>query len=108
MQPYQLAKDQTGTINITAVSVLERKHPHENISSCATLETYKETPIFIPVENKEEAIKLAVEKRPGASGPGVTDLEALQGRILKSVEDRKILCTSVTIFVNWLANGILP
>ena len=39
-----------GTINETVASVFKVKHPSEKNPSCATLETYEETPIFVPVE----------------------------------------------------------
>ena len=56
MQPEELAEDRTGTINKTVASVLEGKHPRKTIISCDTLETYEETPIFVPVKIKEEAV----------------------------------------------------
>ena len=37
-----------------------------------------------------------------------TDLEAIQGCLLKFGEDRKRLYTSVEMFVDWLANHIPP
>ena len=55
-QPGKLAADSTGTINETVTSELERINPIETITSCTTLEMYEETPIFIPVNIKEEAI----------------------------------------------------
>ena len=63
MQPYKLAEDHTGTIHETVTSVLEGKHPSKTILSCATLEIYKETPIFIPVEITEEAVESVAQKR---------------------------------------------
>ena len=44
----------------------------------------------------------------GDSGPGGTDLETLQGWILKFGEDSKRLGTSVEISIDWLANGSPP
>ena len=55
-QPDELAEDCTGTINETVTSFFEVKHPSETIPSCAMLETYEETPIFIPVDITEEAV----------------------------------------------------
>ena len=72
------------------------------------LETYKETPIFIPVDITEEAVKLLARKLLGSSGPLGTDLEALQGWLLKFGEDSTRLRTSVENFVDWLSDGILP
>ena len=43
-----------------------------------------------------------------SSGPGVTDLEDLQGWILKFGEDIKNLFISIEIFVNCPANKSLP
>ena len=77
MKPDELEEDRTVTINETVTSVLEVKHSSETIPSCAMLETYKETPIFIPVEITEEAVELVARKLSGGSGPGGTDLEAL-------------------------------
>ena len=55
-QPDELAADRTGMINETVTSVLEEKHPSETIPYCAKLETYEETPIFIPVNIMEESV----------------------------------------------------
>ena len=57
LQPYKLAEDFTGTINDTVALVLEGKDPSEKKPSCATLETYEETPIFIPFDITEEAVE---------------------------------------------------
>ena len=48
MHPYELDEDHTGTINKTVILVMEGENPSKIIPSCATLETYKEMPIFIP------------------------------------------------------------
>ena len=69
------------------------------------LEAYNETPIFIPVDIIDDVVKSVARKLSGSLGPGGTDLEALQGWILKSGEGSKRLCTSVENFVNWLSNG---
>ena len=60
VQPNKLAEDQTGINNKTVVLVLSGKHPHENILSCATLEKYDKTPIFISVDITKEAVKLVM------------------------------------------------
>ena len=96
------------TMNETVTSVLEGKHLHEKIPCCATLEMYDETPIFIPADITEDAVKLVARKLLGSSGPGGTDSEALHGWLLKLGDDSKRLCTSVEIFVDWLANGSPP
>ena len=69
------------------------------------LEIYEETPIFIPVNITEEAVELVARKLLGSFGPGGTDLEELQGCLLKFGEDSTRLLTSVETFVDWLANG---
>ena len=65
LQSDELTEDHRGTINETVALVLEGKHPSETITSCATIETYKETPIFIPVDIMEEAIDLVVRNYQG-------------------------------------------
>ena len=98
MQPDKLDEDCMVTINKTITSVLEGKHLSKRIPSCAKLETYEGTPIFIPVTHK-------ISER---SGPRGMDSEALQGRILKFGEDSTRLRTIVETFVGWLANGSPP
>ena len=97
-----------GVINKTVVSVWEVKHTSETIPSCDTLETYEDTPIFIPVNITEESVELVARKILGSSGPGDTDSGALQGWLLKFGEDSTRLRTSVETFVDWLANGSPP
>ena len=72
LQPKELLEDRTGVINETAALVLEVKNTHKNITSCATLETYKETPIFIPTYITEDAVDLVARKLLGGSGLGGT------------------------------------
>ena len=74
-------------INKTATPVLEGKHQRKNIPSCATLETYEEMPIFIPIDITEEAVELVAHNIFGSSGPGGTDLESLQIWLLRFGED---------------------
>ena len=100
--------DCTGTINETIIAVFEGKHPSKTIPTCATLETYEETPIFIPVDIMEEAVESVARKLLGSSGPGSTDSDALQGWLLKFGEDTSRIRTSVETFVVWLANGSPP
>ena len=99
MQPDELVSDRTGVINKTFAYLLTEKHTQENISSCSMLETYNETPIFIPVDIAEDAVKSVTQKLSGNYSPRVTDSEALQGYILKLVNDSKRLCSSVETFV---------
>ena len=77
MQPDELAADRTGTINETVVSFLEEKNPSEKIPSCSKLQTYEETPIFIPIKITEESIESVARKLSGISGLGGTDSKAL-------------------------------
>ena len=108
LQLDKLAADHTGTIKKTIVLVLEGKHPSKTIPSCATLETYEEAHIFIPVDIMEEDVESVAQKLSGSFGPRGTDSEALQGRLLKFGEDGTRLRTSVKTFVDWLSNGGLP
>ena len=78
LQPDELAEDRTGTINETVTSVLEGKHTSNKIPSCATLETYKETHISIPVNITEEAVESVARKRLGSSSLRGMDSEALE------------------------------
>ena len=55
MQPSKLAEDFASTINKNVTSVLKGGNYSENTPSYATLETYKEKPILIPVDITEEA-----------------------------------------------------
>ena len=87
---------------------MELKHTSETIPYYATLETYKETPIFIPVDIREEPVESVARKLSGSSGPGGMDSEALQGSLLKFGEDSTKLRTDVETFVDWLANGSPP
>ena len=41
----------------TAVTVLEKEHPHKNLLSCSTMEVYDEGPIFIPVDIRDDVVK---------------------------------------------------
>ena len=87
---------------------MEENHLSETIPSCATLDTYEETPIFVPVDITEEAVESVARKLSGGSGPGGTDSEALQVWLLKILYDSTRLRTSVENILYWLANGSLP
>ena len=82
MKPNKLAADRTVMINETVATVLEGKHPSKIIPSCATLEMYKETPFFIPINIMEETVESVAQKLLGGSGPGGRDSEALKGWLL--------------------------
>ena len=82
LQPKELAAYSMVTINETVASIFEGKHPSKKIPSCARLETYKETPIFIPVKITEEAVESVARKLLVSSGPGVTYFETLWGWLL--------------------------
>ena len=98
-----MVSDKTGVINESVTSVLVGKI-HTKIPPCSTLEAYDEMPIFIPVEIMEDLVESIAPKLLGILVPGGTDLEALQGWLLKFGEDRKKLFTSVEIFVDWIVN----
>ena len=83
LQPDELAEVSTGTINETDILVLEGKHLSKTIPSCATLEKYEDTPIFIPVNITEESVESVVRIFSESSGLGGTDSEALQGWLMK-------------------------
>ena len=59
------------------------------------LEAYKETPLFIPVDITEEVVVSVAWKLSGSSSPGETDLEVLQGWILKFGDHSRKLCIIV-------------
>ena len=87
---------------------MEVKHPIKKNPSCATLEVYEETSIFIPVNITEEAVESVAPNVLGRSGPGGTDSEALQGWLIIFGEESTRLRTSVENFVDWLSNGSPP
>ena len=68
------------------------------LSKYYTIEKYKETPIFIPVNITEEAVESVVQFFSGSSGPGGTDSEALQVWLLKFGEDSNRIRTSMETF----------
>ena len=84
MKPEIFDEDRTGTINESVTLVLEGRPPSEKIPSCVTLESYEETPIFIPVDIIEESVEFVAHKILGSYGPGGTDSKELQGWLLKS------------------------
>ena len=56
----------------------------------------------------KDAAKSVTRKRSGSYGHRGADSEALQGWLLKFLEDRKILCSSVDNSVEWIPNKSLP
>ena len=69
-----------------------------------TLKLYKETPVFIPVGIAEDVVKSVARKLLGSAGAGGTDLDALQGWLIKFKDHSKKLHVSVETFVEWLAD----
>ena len=53
------------------------------------LEAYEAIPIFIPVDITEEVVELVALKLAGSAGRGGTDLETLQGWLLKFGDNSK-------------------
>ena len=104
MLPEELVTDTTGVTQKTVEMFLAGKHPTKKIPCCYTLEVCDKTPICIPVDITEYVVKLVVRKLLGSLGTGDTDLESLQGWLLKFGVDSQKLCTSVEIFVDWLSN----
>ena len=66
MQLHRLAEVCTGTINKNFASVFEGVNLIKTIPSCATLKTYEETPIFVPVDITEEAVESVSQNVLGA------------------------------------------
>ena len=64
--------------------------------------------IFIAVDIMEYVVEYVARKFLGSSGPRGTNLEALQGWILKFGDNKKILLTSVETFANFLAKKPPP
>ena len=57
----------------------QEKHPSDRKPHSSTLEVYEETPVFIPVDIKEDVFKSVTQKLSGRAGPGCMDLEAYMG-----------------------------
>ena len=88
-----------GTINETVTSFFEREKSSETIPSYDMLETYEKTPIFTTINIMEESVESVAQKFPVSTGPGGTDLDALQGWLLKFGEGGTRLRTSVETFL---------
>ena len=95
-------------VNNTATPVFEGKYQRRTIPSRATLEMYKEMPIFVPIDITEEALEQVARNILGSSVPERMDSGALQKWLLKFEEDSTRLHTSVETFVDWKANGSPP
>ena len=65
LKPDELADDLKCTIKETVTSVLEGKYHRKTIPSCATLETYEVTPIFIPLDITDKSVELVAQKNVG-------------------------------------------
>ena len=83
MLPKNRVTDITGFTDKTVVEVLVGKHPPERKPHCSMLQEYQVMPIFIPVDFTEDLVESVSRSLTGISGPGGTDLGALQGWILK-------------------------
>ena len=70
-------------IDKTVLGVLTGKYPPKRKPHRYMLESYGETTVFIPVDMTEDLVELVAWKFWGSAGPGGTDLEALQGWLLK-------------------------
>ena len=97
-----------GFTDKSAREVLSVKHPPERKPHCSTLEAYEETPIFILVDNMDDVVESIARKRSGSSWNVGMDLEVLQGWLPKFRDDRKKLCISVELFLDWWANQNSP
>ena len=69
---------------------------------------YEATPVFIPVDITEDVVELVVQKLSGSIGPSGTDLEDLQGWLLKFWDHSRKLCVIVKYFVDCLAQKKPP
>ena len=106
--PNKQSTDSTGFMEETAAEVMAVKPPAERKTHSYTLEEYEEIPVFIPVDITEDVVKLVTQKLLGSASPGDTDLEALQGWILKFGCHSKKLRISVEYFRAWMANQNPP
>ena len=59
------------------VEVLAGEHLSKRKPHCYTLEAYKETPAFIPIDISEDMVKLVAQKLLVSAGTGGMDSEAL-------------------------------
>ena len=85
--PDDRATVKTGITDKTVAEVLAGKQPPDRKPDFYTLEAYKETPIFIPLDIMEYVVKSVAQKRLGSAGPGGIDSEALHGWILRNWEN---------------------
>ena len=108
MLPNDRETDITGVMDKTVAKFMEVKNPPNRKPHCSTLEVYEETPIFILVDTTGDLVESVAQKLSGSAGPGGTDLEDLQGWLLKFGDDSNKLRISVESFVEWLANQSPP
>ena len=83
MLPDKWASDSAIFMDKTVAGVLVGKNPPEREPNCSTLEAYKETPVFIPMDITEDVVCFVAVKLLVHSGPSGMDSEDLQGWLLK-------------------------
>ena len=75
MLPDKWASDSAIFMDKTVAGVLVGKNPPEREPNCSTLEAYKETPVFIPMDMTEVVDESVARKRLGSAGSVVKDSE---------------------------------
>ena len=100
--PEVWVTDITVPTDKTVTELLSGKHTPEGKNFGTTLEAYKATYIFIPVDITEDVVKSVARNFSVSTGPSVTYLEALHGWLLKFGYHIKKLCISVEYFMDWL------
>ena len=79
----------------TVAEVLVGKYLTERKPHSYKLEAYKEKPVFIPMNIKEDVVESVARKLLGSTGPSGTNSGALQGWLLKFGDHSKKLRISV-------------
>ena len=77
-------------------------------SPYSTMEVYDEADIFIPADITQDVVNRLHRKYLGVQAPELWTWKLYRGGFLKFKEDSKKLCTSVEIFVDWVANKSPP
>ena len=67
------------------------------------MEVYEVTHVLIPVYITEDVVESVAQKLSGSAGPSRTNLEALQGYLLKLGDHSRKLCFNVKYYVAFLA-----
>ena len=96
LQPDKLETDKMGVMDENTALVLSGKHP---LPPPFYIGGVRQKSCFISMDITEDVVKLVTWKILGIWGPGGTDLESLQGWVLKFGEDSKKLHISVEFFV---------